>query len=177
MKHKNLEELNASLDYITGSPKEEGILELIVRRPAVDEREVLVEGELSIDEGLVGDTWLNRGNDWIYNQLVECAQRMEGLATHHSKDKVSANTRRALNQCARELLLAQSSDWPFLITNGTSAEYATRRVRDHVSRFHYLADAIEQKDIDEEYLSGVEYVDKIFPNADYGHYRNPRNGS
>jgi len=116
------------------------------------------------------DTWLNHGNDWIYNHLIECGQRMEGLATRHNQDNISASTRRALNQCARELLLAQSSDWPFLITNGTSAEYAERRVRDHVSRFHYLANAIERNDIDEEYLSTLEYVDKIFPNADYQHY-------
>jgi 1,4-alpha-glucan branching enzyme len=116
------------------------------------------------------DTWLNRGNDWIYNHLIECGQRMESLATRHSKDKVPANTRRALNQCVRELLLAQSSDWPFLITNGTSAEYAARRVKDHVSRFHYLADAIEQNDINEEYLLTLEHVDKIFPNVDYRHY-------
>ena len=44
------------------SPKDEGVLELIVRRPRVDEREVLEEGELDLVEGLVGDSWKARGS-------------------------------------------------------------------------------------------------------------------
>jgi len=56
------EELEAKLDEIRQSPKEEGVLELIVRRPRTDEREVLQEGELDLVEGLVGDTWNTRGS-------------------------------------------------------------------------------------------------------------------
>ena len=51
------DQLEVGLDHVLGSPKDEGTLELIVRRPAVDEREVLEVGELSRTEGLVGDTW------------------------------------------------------------------------------------------------------------------------
>jgi 1,4-alpha-glucan branching enzyme len=65
------------------------------------------------------------------------------------------------------LLLAQSSDWPFIINNGTSSEYAARRVNDHIARFHFLADSIENKAIDEEKLSALEYIDNIFPGIDY----------
>lgn len=79
--------------------------------------------------------------------------------------------KRALNQCLRELLLAQSSDWPFIINNGTSAEYATRRVKDHVARFHYLADSIENNSVSREYLSAMEQMDNIFPDADYKLFR------
>jgi MOSC domain-containing protein YiiM len=50
-------ELEAGMDTIRQSPKDNGILKMIVRRPNVDEREVIREGELSIEEGLVGDTW------------------------------------------------------------------------------------------------------------------------
>lgn len=50
-------ELEAGMEHIRQSPKEEGVLELIVRRPEVDEREVLEEGELSLTDGLVGDNW------------------------------------------------------------------------------------------------------------------------
>jgi len=57
-----MDELEAALDDIRQSPQDEGILELIVRRPAVDEREVLEEGELDLVEGLVGDTWRTRGS-------------------------------------------------------------------------------------------------------------------
>jgi hypothetical protein len=62
MKHLTMAELVAGLDEIKRSPKDEGLVELIVRRPGVDEREVLDQGELSIDEGLVGDSWKMRGS-------------------------------------------------------------------------------------------------------------------
>ena len=55
-------ELEQGLDDILASPKDNGALELIVRRPDVDERESLAEGRLDIDEGLVGDNWLRRGS-------------------------------------------------------------------------------------------------------------------
>lgn len=57
-----LEELEAALDEIRGAPKEEGPLKLIVRRPRVEEREVLHEAELDLVEGLVGDNWRTRGS-------------------------------------------------------------------------------------------------------------------
>ena len=62
VKHLTMEELEAGLDDIRRSPKDEGALELIVRRPSVGERESLVEGELDVVEGLVGDTWSIRGS-------------------------------------------------------------------------------------------------------------------
>jgi hypothetical protein len=55
-------ELEAGLDAIRESPKDEGVIALIVRRPQVDAREVLEEGELDLVEGLVGDTWKVRGS-------------------------------------------------------------------------------------------------------------------
>jgi MOSC domain-containing protein YiiM len=62
MEHLDRTQLDAALDHIRASPVDGGTLELIVRRPAEDEREVLEEGELSLDEGLVGDTWSRRGS-------------------------------------------------------------------------------------------------------------------
>jgi hypothetical protein len=61
-KHLTMEELEAGLDHIRRSPQDEGVLEMIVRRPEVDEREVLEEGQLDLVEGLVGDTWRARGS-------------------------------------------------------------------------------------------------------------------
>ena len=55
-------ELDAGLDHIRCAPRGEGRLELIVRRPGVDERELLEEGELDLVSGLVGDTWRMRGS-------------------------------------------------------------------------------------------------------------------
>ena len=54
MKHLTMAELEAGLDEIRQSPTDEGLLQLIVRRPRVDAREVLEEGELHPSEGLVG---------------------------------------------------------------------------------------------------------------------------
>lgn len=61
-KHLTMEDLEAGLDIIRQSPKDAGVLALIVRRPQIGEREVLKEGELSLDEGLVGDSWRTRGS-------------------------------------------------------------------------------------------------------------------
>ncbi|PYS81395.1 MAG: MOSC domain-containing protein [Acidobacteria bacterium] len=62
VKHLTLKELEAGLGEIRRSPKDEGVLELIVRRPVFDEREVLAAGELDVAEGLVGDGWRTRGS-------------------------------------------------------------------------------------------------------------------
>ena len=55
-----IEELNAGLDEVRRSPKEDGVLEMIVRRPEIDKREVLEEAELNQEMGLVGDSWSSR---------------------------------------------------------------------------------------------------------------------
>ena len=58
----SLAELDAALDAVRQSPRDHGRLELIVRRPAEHQRELLAEGELSLVDGLVGDNWLKRGS-------------------------------------------------------------------------------------------------------------------
>lgn len=60
--HISVASLEEGLDHVRNSPTDVGRVELIVRRPAVDEREVLDEGILDLDEGLVGDTWKIRGS-------------------------------------------------------------------------------------------------------------------
>jgi len=61
-RHLTAAELEAGLDAIRASPREAGVLEMIVRRPAVGVREILEEGELDLARGLVGDTWHTRGS-------------------------------------------------------------------------------------------------------------------
>ena len=61
-KHLSLQELEAGLDFVRGAPKEEGKIELIVRRMKPGEREVLAEAKLDVVEGLVGDSWRARGS-------------------------------------------------------------------------------------------------------------------
>ena len=60
VRHLTTEEIEAGLSEIASSPKDEGVLRLIVRRPRVGEREILEEAELDPAVGLVGDTWLDR---------------------------------------------------------------------------------------------------------------------
>jgi hypothetical protein len=62
LKHLSLIELEAGMDYIRQSPKDHGILKMIVRRPADDEREVIERGDLDLLKGLIGDNWKQRGS-------------------------------------------------------------------------------------------------------------------
>ena len=75
--------------------------------------------------------------------------------------------RRALAQAGRELLLAQASDWPFILKHGTAAQYAERRVREHLVRFDRLARQIESGRVDAAYLAALEGRDNLFPHLDH----------
>ena len=114
------------------------------------------------------EVWLNPGNDYMYKHLHQAGERMVYLARCITSP--TEIERKALNQCARELLLAQSSDWPFIVTMNTMVDYAHKRFKDHIGRFNALADMIDKHEINEEYLEDISYKDKIFPNIDYQIY-------
>jgi MOSC domain-containing protein YiiM len=61
-RYVSTEELEAGMHHIRQAPREVGVLKMIIRRPAVDEREMVQEAELTLEEGLVGDTWRTRGS-------------------------------------------------------------------------------------------------------------------
>ena len=113
--------------------------------------------------------WLNERNSWMYPHQQAAEERMTALANRFWE--VDELTRRALNQAARELLLAESSDWAFQIYQGTTVEYAARRFRSHIRRFNALADDVEQGHIDQERLAEIESRDNIFGEIDYRIYR------
>ena len=79
-------------------------------------------------------------------------------------------TERVLKQLARELLLAQSSDWAFLMKSGTAREYATQRSIDHLARFNRLHDQFVSNNLAEEFLRDCEWRDNIFPNLNWRYY-------
>ena len=62
MRHRTAEELAAGMAAVRTAPRDAGTVEMIVRRPAVDEREVVAEGRLTPEDGLVGDDWRRRGS-------------------------------------------------------------------------------------------------------------------
>lgn len=113
--------------------------------------------------------WLNPSNHWIYRDIHECSEKMIRLAnTYNEPSKLQ---KRALNQAARELMLAESSDWPFIIKHNTTVEYAVRRVNNHVERFNRLYEDITKNSIDSKVLSQMEERDNIFPNINYKIYK------
>jgi len=112
--------------------------------------------------------WLNETNEWIQPHLSVAQERMTELAQRYPK--ASGLTERALKQAARELLLAQSSDWPFILRTGTSPDYARRRVKDHLLRFIALHEQLTATQIDAEWLGRVEAMDNIFPEVDYRYW-------
>jgi 1,4-alpha-glucan branching enzyme len=112
--------------------------------------------------------WLNETNAWIYPHLHKAAERMIELGSKEPADELEL---RALNQAARELLLAQSSDWAFIMRTGTMVPYAVRRTRSHLMRFNKLYDEINVGKIDSGWLEKVEAIDNIFAKVDYRVYR------
>ncbi len=112
------------------------------------------------------EVWLNNENDYAHKHLHVAGDRMVELA-HLFPNETDKLRKLALNQCARELLLAQSSDWLFIITNQTMVDYAKRRIKDHIGRFTKLYEQIKNDKIDKDFLKMIEEKDKIFPDIDY----------
>ena len=115
------------------------------------------------------EVWLNGDNDWIYAHLHMMADRMVILAGRFPD--ADGITKRALNQAARELLLAQGSDWAFIMKTGTMVEYAHKRTKDHIARFDRLYHDIVNAHVNDQWLKEVEHRDNIFPDIDYRIYR------
>ena len=109
--------------------------------------------------------WLDESNAWVQRSLRRMATRMrDGVAQGTGGDPVRE---RVLRQAGREWLLAQGSDWPFLIRTRTAGEYALGRFRSHEARFGRLAAMWEGRErVDKAWLAGVETVDNLFPELD-----------
>ena len=146
------------------------------------------------------EVWLNPSNDYAHKHLHTAGDRMCELAykfkdsynvlndldnkikdlkkekkpitsiTSSSKYRNAKLQVRALNQAARELLLAQSSDWLFIITNNTMVDYAHRRIKDHIGRFTRLYNELNSGKIDRKFLTETEEKDCVFPDIDYRIY-------
>src|SRR5262245_35896653 len=95
LQHLSLRELEARLEHIRQSPKDHGVLNLIVRRPDVDLREVITSAELSLEDGLVGDSWKVRSS------------------SHTPDGSANLKSQITLMNSRTVALLAQSEDrWP-----------------------------------------------------------------
>lgn len=117
--------------------------------------------------------WINETNAWIYPLLHKAGADMEQLATAFREVSASPLQERALNQAVRCLLLAQASDWPFIMKTGTTVEYAEKRITDHLARFNYLRDCVRNNTINERNLSALEILDNAFPDVNFRNYYLP----
>jgi 1,4-alpha-glucan branching enzyme len=138
--------------------------------------------------------WLNDRNSWMYPYQHDAERRMTEYANKFVVQSPKSNVpsvetagpetldsslwTRLLNQLARELLLAQSSDWAFQIYQGTTVEYSSRRFQSHIQRFELIAkmldklvDGLTLSDEDLELLTEIENRDNIFQEIDFKVYQ------
>ena len=114
--------------------------------------------------------WLDPSNIWLYPHLHGAARRMHEIAAAQPNDP-DEQTERSLRQLVRELLLAQASDWAFLMKTGTARDYAGKRSMDHLVRFNRLYDQLKTGKRDENYLADCEWRDNLFPAVNWRYYR------
>ena len=120
--------------------------------------------------------WLDEANEWIYPHLRVAQERMTELVRRQVDGSAPPGPafaglrERALKQAGRELLLAQASDWPFILRSGTSPDYARKRVKNHLLRFTRIYEQLTVGAIDENWLSQIETADNLFPEIDYRYW-------
>ena len=111
------------------------------------------------------EVWLNGSNDWIYRHIHKAIERMVELAKRFPDAK--GLKERALNQAAREVLLSQASDWPFIIRTGTTIPYAVQRMKEHIHNFTAIYDNLCRNTVNTEWLTRIERKNNILPDIDY----------
>lgn len=122
-------------------------------------------------QGGFNSVWLDPVNEWIYPELHAAEEKMIFSARQFSAGTLLTEMQeRCLSQLARELLLAQSSDWAFLIHSGTAREYATRRIHGHLDRFRQLYAQLHAGGIETAFLENCEQCDNIFPKLNWRVY-------
>lgn len=111
------------------------------------------------------EVWLDGTNDWIVRHTHKAIERICELAERFPDQ--SGLKRRALNQIAREVLLSQASDWPFIIRAGTAVTYAVNRVKQHVGAVGKIYEELGRGPVGTEWLTTAERAHDIFPDIDY----------
>ena len=110
------------------------------------------------------DYWLNETNAWV---VAEWQRASRAMVRRVNQGVGSRRQLRWLRQAGRELLLAQSSDWSFILRAGTTTELARGRIQRHLSRFWRLLTAVETDEPPPPtWLEAVEAEDSLFPELD-----------
>jgi 1,4-alpha-glucan branching enzyme len=132
-----------------------------------DKRIALPEG--SWGEGGYHSVWLNPDNLWTWERLYPAEQKMRELARLYA----AGPAQEIVEQAARELLLAEASDWQFLISTQSARDYAEPRFADHIARFNRLAEMAalvhggkKMSPADTAFLTECQEKDACFPHLD-----------
>ena len=139
--------------------------EFVSRHPPED---VLAIPESSWGMGGGHFTWENADTDWMWPIIHSAELRMEELVAAYPQTEGAM--KEILDQSVRELVLLQSSDWPFLVTTGQAGTYAKNRFLEHTDRFEQLADIAGSGQVDAAAMTLCRKLcelDKIFPDLDY----------
>ena len=148
--------LNKSTKY---SIKLTNLKEILLQKPNL---QICDPSPSSWGQGGYHNYWLNDTNAWIVPEITKAGSVFVELSSKELCDQFPI---RLLKQAARELLLAESSDWSFILRAGTTTELAKERIDRHLFRFWKLIDMIKNNSmIDFEFLENIEEEDKIFPN-------------
>ncbi len=114
--------------------------------------------------------WQNHHTEWMWPMIHAAERRMVELSREYQTESDPLKVR-LLNQAARELLLLESSDWPFLVTTFQAKDYAIERFRKHLDNFWQLVHMLDHDRIEEHLLVEMEETNNPFPNVDYRWYQ------
>lgn len=143
-------------------------LSFVSAHPADDSVDLL-EGSWGAGGG--HGVWENAQTRWMWRAIHAAEGRL--VEAVGSADGTDPSTGGALRQAARELLLMQSSDWPFLITTGQAREYGERRFRVHSARFSSLIEMLAEDRHGPEAVENLWRQDRVFPDLDVGWLADP----
>ncbi len=110
--------------------------------------------------------WLDEAtNAWIQPRLLRASRRLDAVLQRRGGPDAPGVTGRLLRQAGRELLLAEASDWPFLMQRGTAGDYPRRRVESHLDRLETLLQRLETSPSPEApvWLADLEFRHNLFP--------------
>ena len=147
------------LYYVFRATAENPVLSTVAARDNLTKyptAQVVTPNASSWGDGGFYRVWINAANEWIYPHLHAAAWLMP-----LGRPKETGWRQEAFDQAERELVLAQSSDWPFIMTTGTSPEYAARRTTRHLADFHYLRQALATGR-EPDRLEEIKRLDRVF---------------
>ena len=127
------------------------------------QHQLMMPGASSWGKNSTFETWIDarefQPNSWMYRHMFRAVEDLARLAT--DRKGAEGLEKRALNQCAREVMLAQASDWPFLISMGQSIRYSEVSLVKHIGRVRELIRQIESGQLDETYIHTLEEADSL----------------